>query len=149
MKKIVVCLLALTAVGFFFTNCTQSQGEGYQLASKHCQSCHRLPEPGSLNKKTWLHYVLPKMGSFMGFRRFDNGNYFENGHSGEAMPRADWNKIVAYYVTQAPDSLAEGQREKIAINLKQFDVAFPSFGTHDPATTYVGIFPDKQQIAFG
>lgn len=149
MKKTFLFLTALVAFCIYLVACTQTKGEGYHLAVTHCQSCHQLPEPGLLDKKTWLHYVLPKMGGFLGFRQFDNGRYFESGHAGEAMSLADWNKLVAYYVDSAPDSLEEKPAQKIAMGLTQFDVVLPAFTIKNPATTYVGISTGQQPLLFG
>ena len=104
MKKITARLAFLTAGAFSWSGCANGGGEGYTLAKTHCQSCHLLPDPGLLDKKTWFNHVLPKMGGLLGFTRFDNGTYFESGRL-ETMPLSDWNKIVRYYVENAPDSL--------------------------------------------
>jgi len=149
MKKTFLFLTMLTALCVYLVACNETKAEGYRLAVAHCQSCHQLPEPALLDKKTWLRYVLPKMGGFLGFRQFDKGRYFENGNSVEAMPLADWNKVVAYYVDSAPDSLEDERSQKIAIGLPQFDVVLPAFTKKNPATTYVGILPGQQQLLFG
>lgn len=149
MMRLVLPLVLFTILAFYLTACQQSRGEGYRIATVHCQRCHQLPEPELLDKKTWLNYVLPKMGQFLGFRRFDNGRYFEQGNSGEAMPLADWNQVVAYYVNNAPDSIRSERRQPITIGLNGFDVAVPAFGLREPATTFTQILPDQQQVVFG
>lgn len=138
MKKIVALLALLTAGAFYWSGCVEEGGEGYILAKAHCQSCHLLPAPGLLDKKTWFNHVLPKMGSLLGFTRFDNGAYFESGRQ-ETMPLSDWNKIVSYYVENAPDSLKGEKPETITVGIKGMTVSAPPFAVNDPATTYVGI----------
>src|SRR5947209_19149714 len=103
MKRIGLILMMLIAAGIYFISCNQRNREREKLAEAHCQSCHKLPEADALDKKTWFNYVLPKMGSFMGFGRFDNGAYFENGKVQTTISVDEWNKIVNYYVSEAPD----------------------------------------------
>ena len=150
MKKIIVLLCILTALVFYFISCTDNSiKEGRQLAKTYCQSCHKLPEPGLLDKKTWANYVLPKMGNFLGFGHFDFGSYYESGKGPEVMQLTDWNKIVSYYVREAPDSLEKPEgKQKIQMGLKNFDEVIPPFSVKDPATTYVSILPEQQLITF-
>jgi hypothetical protein len=140
MKKLIVFVAMLTALIFYSAGCTYNRAmeEGYNLAKAHCQSCHQFPEAGLLDKKTWANYVLPKMGSLLGFRHFETGSYYEDGKIPEALPLADWNKVVNYYLSQAPDSL-ETSSKKLQIGLKNYEVVIPSFTVKDPATTCVSI----------
>lgn len=120
------------------------------LAEKHCQSCHQFPEPQLLDKKTWFRYVLPKMGAFAGFRHFEGATYFDEAQT--TMPSADWNRIVRYYVTQAPDTLLRKQAQpplKI-LTLKNFSIIRPAFETAAPATTFSSIVAGAQaNVVFG
>lgn len=138
MKKIAALLALLTAGAFYWSGCTEDGDEGHALSKKHCQSCHLLPNPGLLDKKTWFNHVLPKMGGLLGFSRFDNGAYFESGRQ-ETMPLSDWNTIVSYYVENAPDSLDGDKPESITVGIKGMTVSAPPFAVKDPTTTYVGI----------
>ena len=143
----IAAMLALLTAGIFLgSGCGNEGGEGLALAKKHCQSCHRFPEPGLLDKKTWFNHVLPKMGGLLGFSRFDNNAYFESGRMPDSMPLVDWNKIVSYYVENAADSLKGEKQETITIGLDQFSIASPLFGLKDPTTTYVGFAPQRQLL---
>ncbi|HWJ89531.1 MAG TPA: VCBS repeat-containing protein [Flavisolibacter sp.] len=147
MKKTVVLAL-ITMIVVYGTGCEDREArEGEELAKVHCQSCHRLPDPGMLDSKTWINYVLPKMGAFLGFGRFPTGNYYENGKVPGAMPIADWDRIVRYYALQSPDSLEEKEPD-ITIGFKQFDIGIPSFSVPDPATTCVQVQQDQHQLVF-
>src|SRR5690242_7910137 len=103
MKKIFILILFCFILSVFFSQChTSTRGE--QLAKQHCQSCHMLPEPTMLDKQTWVNYVLPKMGTLLGFTHFDGGGYVEGGRV-ETMPLTDWEQIVRFYLENAPDTL--------------------------------------------
>ena len=87
------------------------------LARTYCGSCHLYPEPGLLNKEKWAA-VLPRMAQRMGLKnklenplarlnkaerlRVKNANIFP-----EQPVLADslWQKIEAFYLQNAPDSL--------------------------------------------
>ncbi|GAB4014790.1 hypothetical protein GCM10028773_02540 [Spirosoma koreense] len=76
---------------------------GQQLAQKHCQSCHVLIEPDKLDKETWVKQVLPAMAPNLGLEVYPGQQYYA-GHTA-AISYDDWQKIVAYYQTLAPDKL--------------------------------------------
>jgi len=129
-------------------NSMSKEKEGYELAKIYCQSCHQFPEPDLLNKKTWSAFVLPKMGSFLGFRHFETGGYVEYGK--EMMKLSQWNKIVDYYVSQSPEFPVKKKTQvKIQAGLKQFNVIIPAFTIKKPATTMVGIDSLRKRIFFG
>lgn len=146
VKTITGCLILLAFLTLCFLACDR-QREGQVLAQRHCQSCHQLPEPALLDKKTWFRHVLPKMAAFLGFRAMDSGTYFEDGRKDSIMPLADWNKIVAYYVNEAPDSLTRENEVSIQKNLVGFSVQ-PFFVVKEPTATYVGFSPEQRQILF-
>jgi hypothetical protein len=151
MKKITAFLFVVAILIFLIAGCADDRagGEGYDLARIHCKSCHQFPEPELLDKRTWAYYVLPKMGNLLGFRHFGAGTYFEDGKRPEALPLADWNKIVNYYVSRAPDTLSRStDRALIGQGLKAFDVIVPFLPTANAATTCVGILEDRGRILF-
>jgi hypothetical protein len=149
LKQVGVIVVLFQFLSFFVICCSydKTKEEGYKLAEIHCQSCHRLPDPDLLDKKTWANYVMPKMGGLLGFRYLGSNAYFEDGKSPEVMPLSEWKKIVNYYVNNALGSLKEAPDKKdIQIGVTRFEVTFPSFNLKDPATTYVGILPGQHQI---
>jgi hypothetical protein len=147
MKKTVV-LLGIVLVTVYAMSCSDQQtSEGEALAKVHCQSCHKLPDPAMLDKKTWINFVLPKMGAFLGFGRFETGKYYEDGKIHAPLAVADWNKIVRYYVLESPDSLEEESR-KITVGLNQFEITTPAFSVPDPATTCVQIESSSHRLLF-
>jgi hypothetical protein len=82
---------------------------GEQLARRHCGACHAFPDAALLDKATWMESVLPQMAPRLGIRA---PTLFEevsrSPHMAvlpDAVPEADWNRIVAYYRDAAPATL--------------------------------------------
>lgn len=88
------------------------------LLAEHCSSCHLAPAPASLPKEVWEHNILPEMGARMGIKSMtydpatklgeteyqlarDHGIYPET----PTISQADWERLSAYILDQAPDSL--------------------------------------------
>lgn len=110
-SKLLFSLCALLAAIYACDSPNTSQQlkhpEGQQLALLHCQGCHQLPEPSSLDKLTWKNEVLPRMGLHLGLN-LANEAYKEAllGQSlypeKAAMKREDWLQLMAYYIDNAP-----------------------------------------------
>ena len=92
---------------------------GKELSEKHCQSCHLYPDPSELDKKTWERSVLPLMGRLFGIYEAEvprskilegaiNKKAVEELHMFPEKPSiatVDWEKIKAYYLAEAPETL--------------------------------------------
>jgi hypothetical protein len=82
---------------------------GERLARTYCSACHAFPEPALLAKRTWQTGVLPQMAPRLGVS--SKSLYAEVARNPNmtvltrTVSEADWEKIVAYYVVRAPDSL--------------------------------------------
>ena len=88
---------------------------GEELAHIHCSGCHLFPEPALLSRKSWKDGVLPEMAYRLGVRPFTEklGDFSPDEldvivQSGNYPLRAvvaeeDWQKIVDYYVKNAPE----------------------------------------------
>ncbi len=99
---------------------------GKQLAELYCGSCHLQPAPDLLDKTTWVKSVLPEMAFYTGIRPIHDKMFQMSPDDVTAMIRTgvypakpmlaqeDWQKIVDYYRTEAPDSLPK-QVQKIPI----------------------------------
>lgn len=154
---VVLALFALIICLAQFLSCNNSEQsfrdkkiqEGFQLSQKFCGSCHLLPEPALLNKKTWAEYVLPKMAGLLGFRRFAS-DYIEGSDTSKNMTLEQWKNIVRYYVSQAPAEPLERATisPKINMQLLPFTVEMPVTGIRNPATTMVSIDTVKKMIVF-
>jgi hypothetical protein len=152
-NSVLFCLL-----GTFLLSCN-SETESYSaletsqsgevLAAQYCQMCHQLPSPELLDKKSWKEYVLPRMGYMLGIYEEPNvrASLIEPGEAGELVNRAnifpekpmlksaEWEKIVAHYLTLAPEKLPQVSKKKITKDLTQFELIVPSFTISPPSTT--------------
>ena len=113
----------LGVVGFLsLSGCNPShQSAGERLARQNCAACHAFPDPQLLSKSVWQKGVLPQMAPRLGVSTkslFDATSRNPNMTVlKRAVSDADWEKIVAYYLEHAPDTLppqslpAEPQRD--------------------------------------
>jgi len=153
-------------IGFFSCNGDQppattandsSVQQGKTLAVTYCQSCHLLPDPSLLDKKSWVDGVLPAMGPHLGIfaygtsiypsKRTDpnvNKSYYP---SQQIISFSQWQAIIDYYKATAPDSLTQQRKDYIKDDLKLFAVLKP--GSHAlPATCYVKIDSSGKSIIY-
>ncbi|MFN8343589.1 MAG: VCBS repeat-containing protein [Spirosomataceae bacterium] len=126
------------AIGFFISlliSCTSTQkSEEETLAQSYCGGCHQMPTPDLLDKKTWKESVLPKMAERLGVVPQGLGFYqdlspdeivaFAQANIFPETPvvtQEQWDKIVRYYVQNAPDRLPDSsQNYPIAGTLTRF-----------------------------
>ncbi len=148
-----VGLFSLCYSGYILTGCSSNKkefDEAEKLAHQFCGSCHAFPSPYSLDKKTWVYSVLPAMGPRLGIRAANGIIYKYNAPKGTlpdeaAMTQGEWDKIVQYYYTLAPDTLLSAP-PKIPNNLKQFTYRATAFRAKSPVTTLVKIDPLNHSI---
>ncbi len=121
---------------------------GEKLARQVCMSCHLFPEPQVLDRKTWREQVLPRMEAFLGVSPPDyssspEGELLRQLHiypSNEAIPKADWEKMLAYFMNTAPEQpLPQEARPEIKLGLKQFTALAARFRFNPPSTTLVAV----------
>src|SRR6266498_4115475 len=96
--------------------------KGEELAAKHCQSCHALPDPSLLDSKTWEKGILPQMGPRLGIFDFNYQHYpsYKNDinigpafyPSKPALTQEEWQNIIDYYTSISPDSLPGQKRDQ-------------------------------------
>ena len=95
----------------------RSQVSDETMYSQHCGGCHLPPDPANIPKSIWLNDVLPEMASRLGYdyeppnKKFD---FFASDDIYTDKPlhktvslidSADWNQILSYVMTKAPDSI--------------------------------------------
>lgn len=96
----------------------EPQDKGKKLASVYCATCHKLPDPKSLDKSTWKNSVLPNMGLRLGLK-IDGKEWDADLTTIEAdlvrklkvypdyplISKTDWKLAQNYYVANAPEVL--------------------------------------------
>ena len=130
---------------------------GKLLANRYCGSCHLVPEPGLLDKKTWRDGVLPNMGWRLGIRTGGKSPYDDmdpeeaaavklTGVYPEepALSAEDWKLILAYYEKEAPEQMPVRQtRDSVYSGLPLFTSSLTFIAGHKaPKTTLLKF--DKQ-----
>ncbi len=88
--------------------------EGKQLAEQHCSSCHLTPSPDMLDKATWVKHVLPAMAANLGLEVYPGELYYA-GHKA-AISFDNWQKLLAYYQTLAPERLEPAEKPVPVVN---------------------------------
>ena len=106
-----ILLLGLAEMSLW--SCGKKVEEGEALAKTYCASCHVLPSPALLPKNVWQLSTLPYMGILMGIEdEIANlpaplKDYAILRPSTQMISKEDYEKIKAYYIDQAPETLAE------------------------------------------
>ncbi len=120
--------------------------EGKRLAQQYCSNCHRYPEPGLANKKSWEQGILPAMAKNLGIQNY-MGQYYADTHS--SLGTAQWMEIVNWYQSQSPDSLVIPKRKFEPLqDWAGFSVRQPQgYNLQAPAmTTMITVNPADQQL---
>ncbi len=122
--------LLILSTFLFFDACENKSQKAGLLVKQHCGSCHVMPAPGLLDKKTWEQSVLPEMAFRMGIRNPDFNLSIPPGDSAvvystlPATPMVtdkEWEAIRDYYLENAPDSLSRIENT-IESSLSLFEV---------------------------
>lgn len=131
-------IISLFFIGFGVATLSCSFGESdEQLAMRTCGGCHLAPTPDLLDKTTWSESVLPNMGARLGVEspkelqfgmepiRDEYGNLVEY-YPAEPLITADkWERIKAYYISNAPEKLAVPIEPQTYGDLKDiFDISY-------------------------
>jgi hypothetical protein len=145
------------------TRSDTNEQDGARLAATYCSSCHAFVPPEKLIKSSWKEDVLPSMGNRLGIYK-DNkrpANLIERGEGGQIVEAAnifpstpaistdDWERIVNYYISKAPESIPAGSTTPIPVGLPHFEYKVYKLPSPMPLTSFVTILPETSQIAFG
>ena len=118
--------MILFIAGFILTSCNDEEQESKALAKKYCSSCHLFPDPAELDKTTWKKNVLPVMGRLLGAQQPDQHPFEESdriiSNQKSLVSGEDWQKILDYYVSNAPDQLPQQDRPAIEKITSLFNV---------------------------
>ncbi len=107
----VAILLALILASVVVARCRgPHESDGERLAHTYCAACHAFPDPSLLDKKTWRTGVLPQM-----VQRLSGAPQLSVAQPEtrspymtvltRPVPERDRDRIVAFYLEHAPDSL--------------------------------------------
>ena len=124
--------------------------KGKELAVKHCQSCHELPDPTLLDAKTWESGALPAMGPHLGIFNYNGQSYTFHGDNQMMGPgyrsnkpevtNIEWQNILDYYTSMSPDQLpVQDRKEKISLQLPLFELIEPTLNYPDAHTCFVKV----------
>lgn len=100
--------LFLLTLYFSLSNCSNTPKplkagqEGELLAKKHCNTCHKYPEPALVDKESWEKHILPAMAQRMGIKVYAEDMYVNDPSSNSLVSYDDWMKIVQFYTKTAP-----------------------------------------------
>jgi hypothetical protein len=121
----IIIVLVITACN---TNTPKDNGEevaklekGKELSKSYCSSCHMYSDPSMLDKETWINGALPAMGPKFGIFEYMGKKYPSNRNkpntegvypSSPTISLEEWQLILDYYQSAAPDKLPVQQRAK-------------------------------------
>lgn len=150
--------------------------EGKKLAQTYCITCHMVPSPTIVSKKTWPK-ILGWMGMYLGFIPIEaktesiNFIFLRKGEDSFAdflsdrrkdlerlnlipqkpvISNSQWAKINAYYQYFSPTNVEPlTEKPQLSTNLKLFTVLTTDYQPTVPATTLLKIDGNKQKIILG
>ncbi|ADB40711.1 FG-GAP repeat domain-containing protein [Spirosoma linguale] len=132
--------LAVATLAILIGSCQSGQendpriAEGKRLAGQHCGSCHLVPAPELLDKETWTKHVLPAMASNLGLEVYPDGLYYAGPKA--AISFDNWQKLIAYYQTLAPETLNPADKPKPVVDgWAMFSLEKPQADTTQTAMT--------------
>lgn len=146
-----------------FTFACSSKKTGEELAKENCSSCHKFPDPSLLDKKTWNDQVLMDMSYRLGMRnkfelaakiteeQFQTAVDLNIFPDKPVMSIEDWQAIVDYYVTNAPENpLPQKAKSPISnqtLHFKKEDFLSPS--EIQGRVTSIKVHPTKSEAWIG
>ncbi len=167
-RIIVICAIVTVIIIYtLFEHFNDPVKQGEKLAKQYCGSCHKLPPPEALTKKSW-DYLLTYMGFRLGivdyqYLKGSSNVVLDNIKSKEKTLRvtgqvpdkqvlsdSEWKTLRQYYNTFAPESsLPQPAKEKISEELPQFEIRIPDHQPKGAVTTLLRIDEDNQRILIG
>ncbi len=140
------------------TSSAPSVINGRVAAQSYCSTCHLVPEPAMLDRRTWKEELLPKMKYFVGLEP-PTTNIFQDLDlliAGNVFPRTPmmslkvWEALEDHYLSSAPEKLVSTQdQSRIAVGLKSFTAVPGKFRRSPPHTTMVKIDPRRKAVLMG
>src|SRR5690625_3212416 len=116
--------------------------EGKKLSVIHCSNCHLYPEPDLLPKHIWKEETLPHMGPQLGVFKHNGNKYPIEQTSGlpqnyyppeQQLSDEEWEKIIDYYISSAPEELNGYNRSAdISVDSTFFKARMPAYRDQTP-----------------
>lgn len=153
-------LLILLMINILSSSCEKlaKENDGEALAKIYCVSCHSFTEPSLADKKTWLNEILPGMGPRLGMVHYKGTNFpsiatkaivkdlYPNS---PVMAQKDWEKIVEYFVKNAPENLNNRKPSvPIVVTDRFFTTVYPDFDKNTQPTTSCVKFDQASRRVF-
>ena len=93
-----------------------------------------MPTPDLLDKETWVKHVLPAMAPNLGLEVYPEGLYYAGQKA--AISFDNWQKLIDYYQTLAPETLTPADKPVPALNdWALFSLEKPQADTSQTAMT--------------
>lgn len=122
---------------------------GRLAATTYCGTCHLVPMPGDLDRRTWNQELLPKMSYITGVRPPPTNGYFKDlSRLVEAgffpktplIPAAAFDLISDYFTNAAPETQISAQKpDRIEVSLPLFRAEAAPFRRSPPRTPFVQV----------
>ncbi|GAB2692857.1 hypothetical protein GCM10027037_15370 [Mucilaginibacter koreensis] len=161
LHKMLITFFGLTAIGAAISSgCNSPSGsvkmealngdvkhDGAVLVQHYCAgSCHQLVPANALTKAVWINHILPDMAKYLHLANYAGG-YFKPDTAASGISLTDWDKIVTYYNTVAPDSLPKAKPPvPLVHDWAGFSLRLPAKADSVPYTTMVSVNPYTQKI---
>jgi hypothetical protein len=111
----ILSVVSLLSVSALFNGCKSKPGTAYELtadtiadgkalAQIHCTKCHSLVPDNALIKDVWISHTLPAMAHYFKISTYGS-DYFKADKDTGGLSLVEWQRIVSYYRTMAPDTL--------------------------------------------
>src|ERR1700740_663688 len=88
-----------------FTPTGDTIADGKALVQQYCTSCHQLVPADAITKNIWRYHTLPTMSHFLKVSTYSITNYYKSEKDTGGIALDNWQRIVAYYMKVAPDTL--------------------------------------------
>ena len=154
----------LSVVDTVVIDTVEVQDKGATLAAVYCATCHKLPKPESLDKRTWENSVLPNMGLRLGLK-IDGKNWDDTMSKVEAdivrslkiypeyplISEQDWALVKQYYLNNAPKELpAQIRKKDIGNTVFPFSAQSISIGDSKlPQVSLLRFNPNTSELYIG
>lgn len=131
---------------------------GEELSRQYCVACHEYPDPGLLDRQSWVDGALPWMRMFHGFdpERVDKSPEGKLLRATGRFPTEpilsenDWKSIVAFYTHTSQEALDSNfNKNKIRPSLTLFDLQPAQFPSAVPMTTLLSWQSQSNALAMG